>query len=190
MKLEEANDTKVTTMSFHSTKPCMYTSVIVSARPQYRNGTSNFVQDTECAASAEAGKSTYFTGFVVYGVSAKIEDVHPSICEFLSYNIDNFGLTNTNPNTKYWLYQIIGGYCAVTIGTCVIDSNILRLSGISTERWRLIDFEYDLLVLKLDSHDMVQSLYDYYIFGDTETVTDFSAGDIGLLMVTFVMTNI
>ena len=80
---------------------------------------------------------------------------------------------------KSWRYQIVGGSCAVTIGTCVLDANILQLSGISADLWRPIDFASDLLVLKLASYETVQSLYEYHISGETEIETAFSAGDIG-----------
>ena len=75
----------------------------------------------------------------------------------------------------------------MTIGTCVSDDNLLQLSGISSDLWSQIDFASDLLVLKLASYKTVQSLYEYHISGETETETDFSAGDIRSLMVTFIM---
>ena len=75
----------------------------------------------------------------------------------------------------------------MTIGTCVLDANILHLSGISADLWRPIYFATDLLVLKLASYKTVQSLYEYHISGETENETDFSAGDIGSLMVTSIM---
>ena len=38
-------------------------------------------------------------------------------------------------------------------------------------------------MLKLTLYETVQSLYEYHISGETETVTDFSDGNIGSLVV-------
>jgi hypothetical protein len=75
----------------------------------------------------------------------------------------------------------------VSIGTCIIDADLLRQAGITADLWRPVDFASDLvLVLKLASYETVASLYQYHLSGET----DFSAGDIGSLMVTFVMTKL
>ena len=179
MKLEEANEVKVSIMPFQSTKPGVSSSVIVDACPKSNNETSEFLQAMEHAASVEAENKTYFTGFAVDGVSVESEDVRQSICDFLSFNIDHVGSTDTNHNMKSGRYQIVGVSCAVTIGTCVLDANILQLSGISSDLWRPIEFASDFLVLKLASYETVQSLYEYHISGETEIETAFSAGDIG-----------
>eukprot|EP00978_Attheya_sp_CCMP212_P004720 scaffold10357_cov66-Attheya_sp.AAC.6 len=165
IKLEEANEVKVAIVSFQSTKPGVSPSVIVAAHPQSNNETSDFVQ----AIWSMQHQWRQRTGL-----------------------IDHVGSTDTNHNMKSWRNQIIGGSCAVTIGTCVIDTDLLRLSGISADLWRPIDFASDLLVLKLALHGTVQSLYDYHSISEdeTDTVTDFSAGDIGSLMVTFVTTKL
>ena len=190
MKLEEANEVKVEIMPFQSMNPGLSPIIIVAGHPQYSNETSAYVWDMYHAASIMVGNSTCFTGFAVNGVSVDIEDVCRSICEFLSCKTDNVGSTDTNHNMKSWQYHIVGGYCAITIGTCVIDANILQLSGISSSIWRPIEFSSDLLVLKLALHNKVRSLYEYHISGDNESVTDFSAGEIGLLVVTFFMTKL
>jgi hypothetical protein len=191
ISIEDATEVKVAIMSLQTTRGGVSPSVIVAARPQSNNESSDFIQAMEHAASCAAENKTCFTGFAVDGVSVESEDVRRSICDFLSCKIDHVGSTDTNHNMKSWRYQIVGGSCAVTIGTCVLDADLLRLSGISADLWRPVDFASDLLVLKLASHATVQSLYSYHISGDeTETVNDFSAGDIGSLMVTFVMTKL
>ena len=78
----------------------------------------------------------------------------------------------------------------MTIGTFVIDADLLRLSGIYANLWRPIDFAHDLLVINLAPYETVQSIYEYHISGETQNVADFSAGNIGSLMVMLVMTNI
>ena len=102
----------------------------------------------------------FFTEFFIYGVSVESEDVRWSIYNFLSFGIYRVGSTGTNHNMKSWWYQIFGGYFSVTIGTYVIDANILRLSVISANILCPIDFASEFLVLKLASHNMVQSLYE------------------------------
>ena len=137
----------------------MSTSVIVSARTKSKNKTSKFLQAVEHEESVAGGNRTFFIGSVFDGVSVKSEYVKWIIFDFVYCKIDHVGLTDTNHNMKYWKYQIIGGSCGIKIGTCFIDANILLLSGIFANLWRLIDFASDLLVLKLASYEAVQSLY-------------------------------
>ena len=122
------------------------------------NKKSNFVQAMEHEESVAGGNRTCFTGSSIDGVSFKIEYVQRIIFVFIYCNTDHVGLTDTNHNTKYWKYYIIGGSCGIKIGTCVIAANILLLAGIYADPWRLIDFASDLLVLKLASHKAVKSL--------------------------------
>eukprot|EP00957_Ditylum_brightwellii_P178697 13611206-Ditylum_brightwellii.AAC.2 len=178
IKIEEATEIKVTIMSFQTTKGGTSRSVIVAACPQSNNESSNFIHAMEHTASCAAENKTCFTGFAVDGLSVESDDVCYSNCDFLYCKINHVGSTDINHNMKSWQYQIVGGSCGVTIGTCVVDAEILRITGISADLWHPVDFASDLLVLKLASYETVHSLNEHHISGEIE----FSAGDIGSLM--------
>ena len=87
---------------------------------------------------------------------------------------------------KYMQYQLVGVSGAVTIGICVVDAEILRQSGVSTEIWRPTDFAYDILVLKWTSCDSVQKIQEH-TYSD---VSDALACDVVPLMVMLVVTRL
>jgi len=195
-KIDLATEVKVAVMSFQSTEKGVAPSIVVAARPQSNNETSNFVQAMELAASKAAkelaasepaGATNYrFAGFAVDGVSVEGEDVRRSICDFLSSKCNHVGYTDTNHNMKSWRYQIVGGSCVVTIGKYVVDADLLRIAEVPRELWRPTDFASDLLVLKLVSYQTVKKLHDFH----TKEKDNLSPGDIGVLMVTLAMTKL
>ena len=65
----------------------------------------------------------------------------------------------------------------------MVDADILRQSGVSTELWRPTDFASDLLVLKLASCESVQKIHQHMSSG----LSDALACDVGSLMVTLTM---
>ena len=138
-------------------------------------------------AAVEAGynKSSY-TNFCVDGVSSESDDVCRSICKFLSGVTGFLGCTDTNHNMKYMGYQLVGGLCAVTIGRCVVDADIFRQSGVSTELWRPTDFASNLLVLKLASCESVHKIHWHMSY----SVSDALDFDVVSLMVTLTMIRI
>ena len=71
---------------------------------------------------------------------------------------------------KSMQYQLVGGSCAVTIGKCVVDAEILRQSGVSAEIWCLTDFASDILVLKLVSCESIQKIHQYMYSGIFEAL--------------------
>ena len=82
---------------------------------------------------------------------------------------------------KSWQYQIVAGgrTLGITIGSYVIDTDLLRLVGVSMYLWRPNDFASDLLVLKLMSVKTIKTLNDVKDpFGST------SSGDTGILSLT------
>ena len=87
---------------------------------------------------------------------------------------------------KYMGYQLVGGLCAVTIGRCVVDADIFRQSGVSTELWRPTDFASNLLVLKLASCESVHKIHWHMSY----SVSDALDFDVVSLMVTLTMIRI
>jgi hypothetical protein len=78
-------------MSFQTTKGGVSPSVIVAARHQSNNESSDFIQAMELEASCALENKTCFTGFAVDGVSVESEDVRRSICDFLCCKINHVG---------------------------------------------------------------------------------------------------
>ena len=139
------------------------------------------------AAAVEAvyNKSSY-TNLCVDGVSYESDYVRRSICNFLSGVTGFLGCTDTNHNMKSMRYQLVGGSCAVTIGRCVVDAEILRQSGVSTELWRPTDFASNILMLKLASCESVHKINRHVSY----SVSDALDFDVVSLMVTLTMIRI
>ena len=57
-------------------------------------------------------------------------------------------------------YQIIGGYCIPTIGNLVVDTDILRQSGVSADLIKIKDFASNKLVEYLCSYKTLKKLSD------------------------------
>ena len=68
----------------------------------------------------------------------------------------------------------------------MVDADVLRQSGVSTELWRPTDFVSDLLVLKLASCNSVQKIQEH-TYSD---VSDALACDVVPLMVMLVVTRL
>ena len=101
---------------------------------------------------------SYYTNLCVDGVSSESDHVCRIICEFISGVTGFLGCTDTNHKMKYMRCQIVGGSCSVTIEICVVDADILRQSGVSSEIWRPTYFASNILVLKLASCETVQKI--------------------------------
>ena len=160
MTLEKATEVKVAILSFQSSPIGVPPSIKVAARPQSNNECSQFTQDMEAAMEKIAAKYTNvsFVNFAVDGVSLEAEDVRRAICDFLAGVKNHTGATDTNHDIKSWRYQIIGGSCIATVGKLVVDSDLLRQAGVSSELICPKDFASDLLVKKLTSYDTLQKL--------------------------------
>ena len=112
------------------------------------------------AAAVEAGYNKFsYTNFCVDGVSSESDYFCKRICDFISDVKGFLGCTDTNHNMTSIQYQLVGGSCAVTIYRYVVDADMLRQSGVSTEIWRSTDFASNLLVLKLASCESVQKIH-------------------------------
>ena len=123
------------------------------------------------------------TNFYVDGVSSESDNVSRIICNFLSGVTGFLGCADTNHNMKYMKYKIVGGSCAVNIGRCVVDADILHQSGVSTQLWHPTDFAYNILVLKLALCESVQKIHWHMSSGRSDALDC----DVGSLMLTLTM---
>ena len=161
-------------MTFQLTLPGLPPTVVVGARPQSNNESNDFILDME-SASTQAMASTgvhpsSFLNYAVDGVSCESRHVWKSICDFLSCKSNHLGSTDTNHNMKSWRYQIIGGGgdVGISIGKVKIDTDLLRLGGVSHDLIRPKDFASDNLVKALVSYETIKKVKDASVeFGST-----------------------
>lgn len=183
--IPKATEIKVTVMTFQGSPPGIPASEVVAARPQSNNESNEFIKSMTLAASSAAVSSGVgsmsFTNFAVDGVSCESSHVWTYICDYLSGQSNFSGATDCNHNVKSQRHQVIGGggSIMVTIGTLMIDADLLRLGNVSQDLTRPVDFSSDLLVLKLLSFTVIQKIGDANPdFGST------SDGDKGALALT------
>ena len=133
---------------------------VVAARPHTNNDTSSFkkIVESTAAAAAKQTSGVRLLKWTVDGVSIESNEVWREICNFLSAVADNLSGTNINHNIKLWRYQIIGGSCVPLIGGKTMDADLLRISVVSMDLLRHINFASDLLVLKLASSCIVEKI--------------------------------
>ena len=92
----------------------------------------------------------------VDGVSCDSKFVRETMLKFLKGDIEYTAGTDPNHNGKNQRYQVvIGGNAVKTIGSCLIDTGMVKASGIKQELWRVKDWADDLIVLKLYSSETV-----------------------------------
>ena len=147
-------------MSFQHSPPGVPKTEIIAALPQGSNDSNNFVKEMEASSEAAARSSNgRFVNFCVDGVSAESRHVWMALCLFLSCKSNHTGSTDPNHNMKSWRYQIVagGGIFGCTVGWYMVDSDLLRLAGVSMNLLRPQDFASDLMVLKLFSTDTMRS---------------------------------
>ena len=94
----------------------------------------------------------FFTNFAVDGVSAESQDVMTTVCKFLDGQARFIGSVDNKHNTKGDRYQLIGGSSLATVGNYVVDCELLQLSGVVKDLWRVHDFASDKLAATLFSY--------------------------------------
>lgn len=157
----KANEIKVALVSFQQTPHGMSPVEIIVARPQTTNEVSSFTSDVVTAINNVVGTTagTSFLNFCVDGVSAETSDVMTALCQFLDGKVNYTALVDNKHNIKNDRYQIIGGSCLPTIGTLIVDADLLRAVGIPESEYRIKDFASDKLVDDLCSHKTIDALY-------------------------------
>ena len=91
-----------------------------------------------------------------------------AIYQFLNGKESHTGSVDNKHNVNNCRYQIIGGYCIPTIGNLVVDTDILRQSGVSSDLIKIKDFASDKLVEDLCSYKTLKKLSDGVNNGATE----------------------
>ena len=170
IKVITASDIKAVFMDFQYTPPGIPSVEIISACPQSSNEWSNFTSDTIEAVQVTISSIPQhsFLNLAVDGVSVESIDVMYAICQLLDRKESHTGAVYNKHNAKNDRYQIIGGYCITTIGTLVVDTDILRQSGVSADLIKIKDFASDKLVEDLCSYKTLNMLYDDVSNGATE----------------------
>lgn len=163
IQVTKANEIKVALVSFQETGPGTRISPveIIVARPQTTNEVSSFTSDVVTAVNNVVARTpgTSFLNFCVDGVSAETSDVMTALCQFLDGKVNYTASVDNKHNIKNDRYQIIGGSCLPTIGTLIIDADLLRAVGIPESEYRVKDFASDKLVDDLCSHKTIDALY-------------------------------
>lgn len=122
-----------------------------------------------------------FLNYSTDGVSFEQDDVRTTICRFLDGDINHLAATDTNHNIKCACGQVVGaGSGLISIGECVVDSDLLRQAGVSQELIRPKDIASDLVVKKLVSYKSLEKLESLRDDGNN----NISPNDIGALAAT------
>ena len=119
-------------MAFQYTPSGIPPVEIISACPNFSNECSNFTSDSIEAVQVAISSIPHhsFLNFDVDGVSEESIDVMYAICQFLNWKESHTGAVDNKHNVKNDCYQIIGGSCIPTIGNLVLDTDLLRKSGV------------------------------------------------------------
>ena len=146
-----SSEAKTAVISVHNAAALLSPVDVVAVRPQTNNDTRSFTKLVELAAAASANHNygVRFLNWAVDGVYLESNYVWRAICNFLSAVADNVSGNDINHNIKLWRYQIIGGSCVPLIGSNVVDSDLLCISGVSIDLLRYSNFDLYLLVTKL-----------------------------------------
>ena len=91
----------------------------------------------------------FFTNFTVDGVSADSQDAMTTVCKFLDGQARFIGSVDYKHNAKSDRYQLIGGSSVATVENYIVDCDLLQLSGVVTDLWRVCDFASDKLAATL-----------------------------------------
>ena len=78
------------------------------------------------------------------------------------------GAVDNKHNVKNDRYQIILGYCILTIVNLVVDTDLLRKSGVSADLIKIKEFASYKLIKDLCSHKTLEKLSDGVNNGATE----------------------
>ena len=114
----------------------------VCGRPQTKNETSSFNKDmaTACVlAEAILREEEYHVSFISFapdGISASSKSLQTMLRKFLLGEISHSAHTDTNHNMKNGRYQyLIGSNSVKTIGYTLVDTELLKASGVSQDLW-------------------------------------------------------
>jgi hypothetical protein len=189
MTLKLAVEIKVIFVVFQNCPQGVSPVEIIGARQLTSNETSSLTSDAIDAAVEVAALSStlqskvFFTNFAVDGVSAESSDVMEAVSKFLDGKTNYVGSVDNKYNAKNDRYQLIGGSCIGSIGNYVIDSDLLRQSGVGKDLWMIRDFASDKLAAELFSYLRLKKLGQGIENGHVTGLI----GDVGALATVFCM---
>ena len=100
----------------------------------------------------------FFTNVADDGVSAESQDVMTTVCKFLDGQTRFIGSVDNKHNTKGDRYQLIGGSCVATVGSYVVDCELLPFSGVFKDLLRVYDFASDMIAATLFYYRFLKKL--------------------------------
>ena len=158
--IPRAEELKVAVITFQRVPSGVCPFYVLGARCQSVNESNNFNESMVeiCEQYQQEKNQGELISCAADGVSVDGEFLRKTLFNFLDGKTNISGVVDSNHNTKSFRYQLIGGSCVMIMGNHIIDPELLRLSGVSKELWRISDFASDLLPLKLASKDTVLKL--------------------------------
>ena len=142
-------EVKVAVLSFQEAPPGMCPYVVLAGIPQTTNENNDFAEVciNACKAAAkQVGKLT-IVNTSTDGVACEVEGNKKLTCAYLRGEENQVALPDPNHNVKNLRYQLGGGSSPASIGEHVFDPQMLKISGIATELWRIDDYASDALPL-------------------------------------------
>jgi len=157
-----ATEVKVTVLSFQEAPPGMCPYVVLAGIPQTTNESNDFAKvcmDACKEAAKQVGNLT-IANSSTDGVACEVEGNKQLTCAYLRGEENQVSLPDPNHNVKNLRYQLGGGSSPASIGEHVFDPQMLKISGIATELWRIDDYASDALPLRLASASSVEKIVE------------------------------
>lgn len=148
-----ADEIKVVIISFQNCPPGISSAKIIGVCHQTSNEVSSLTDVIDAAlevSSLEIESKVFFTNFAVDCVSAESQDVMTTVCKFFDGKARFCCSVDNKHNAKSDRYQLIDGSCVATVGNYVIGYELLQLSGVVKDLWRVCDFASDRLAACID----------------------------------------
>jgi hypothetical protein len=159
-KGEAASEIKVFVLSFQCTPPETTPYYSLVGHQQTINEQSTFGSKEVMAslrATIEDGNA-FLLNTTTVGVYTEVQWNLSVMLDYIDGKINYVSLPDTNHNVKNSRYQLIGGSSPASIIAYVFDPALIRLAKVNQKLWRVEDFAFDALVLKLASVDTIQKL--------------------------------
>ena len=161
-KGEVAAEAKFVVLSFQSTPPGVCPYLVLCARPQTINESSDYASRiiALCVDAAKKAGNAVLLNYSTDGVSCEVQDNYDQICKYLSGKSNVLALPDPNHNAKNARYQLVGGSgeAGAAIGNNCFDVMLLKQAGVAKELIRVDDYASDTIVLRLASLNTIEKL--------------------------------
>ena len=162
INVEKATVVKVDSVVFQKLHGVIYSLEMMFACPQSYNEFSGFTNDVTASADIFSKKVSKFAliNFGMDFVSFYSTCIMLEICGFLARMTFHIGSIDKHHNINNYRYQIIGGYCIISVGKLLVDTHPLLKSQLSPYLIRPKHFVFYLLVQKFDTYSTFKKLND------------------------------